>query len=268
MKRIVIISDVQYPLHNKRAVKNLWNFIGETKPDGVGIIGDFMNYAGPSRWTKGTKAEFEGRVMEESAGGHKLLVELRDGYDGPMWFMKGNHDIRPEEYLMRYAPALADSGAFSIETLLGLEGLNIEVLPPFSEIAPGWVAMHGHEIKGLNQLPGRTAASKVKKLDRSVVMGHTHKLAVSPETVGVGRRQRTLFGFEVGHLMDPLKAEYLTQGVSNWQLGFGVLEVGRYGATPVPIYMDRDGSFVYSGERWGAIKRAGNGKFAPVATAA
>ncbi|MER6912259.1 metallophosphoesterase family protein [Streptomyces sp. NPDC000594] len=262
VKEIVVVSDVQYPLHDARAVRNLWGYIAERQPSEVVIIGDFMNYAAPSRWSKGSRAEFETSVLRESEGGKTLLSDLREGYGGPIKFVVGNHDSRPSDYLRRYAPALADSRAFDVDVLLGFEELDIEVLPPFTEVAPGWIAMHGHELQGLNQIPGRTAAAKVRKLDRSVVMGHTHKNAVSPETVGVGKDRRTLFGFEVGHLMDESKAEYLSRGVANWQKGWGRLLVGSYSAVPVPVYVERDGSFVVDGVRYGAIRRRPDGRFA------
>lgn len=260
VKEIVVVSDVQYPLHDARAVRNLWAYIADRQPDEVLIIGDFMDYAAPSRWSKGTAAEFETSVLRESEGGKALLADLRAGYAGPIRFVIGNHDARPRDYLHKYAPALA-SKAFDVDVLLGFEELGIEVVPPFTEIAPGWVAMHGHELPGLNQIPGRTAAAKVRKLDTSVVMGHTHKNAVSPETVGVGRNRRTLFGFEVGHLMDETKAQYLAGGVANWQKGWGRILAGQYSAIPVPVYVERDGSFVVDGVRYGAIKRNSKGHF-------
>ncbi|MCC3775170.1 metallophosphoesterase [Streptomyces sp. UNOB3_S3] len=261
MREIVVVPDVQYPLHDARAVRNLWHYISVTQPAEVLIIGDFMDYPAPSRWSKDTRAEFETDVFRESEGGKALLADLRQGYDGPIKFVVGNHDARPRDYLRKYAPALADSRAFDVDVLLGFEELGIEVLQPFSEVAPGWVAMHGHELRGLNQIPGRTAAAKVRKLDRSVVMGHTHKLAVSPETVGVGRHRRTLFGFEVGHLMAETKAQYLAGGVANWQKGFGRLIVSQHSAVPVPVYVERDSSFVVDGTRYGAIKRNNKGHF-------
>lgn len=261
VKEITIVSDVQYPLHDARAVRNLWQYIKDRQPDEVLIIGDYMDYPAPSRWSKATRAEFETDVFRESEGGKALLADLRDGYDGRIKFVVGNHDARPADYLRKYAPALASTRAFDVDVLLDFEALDIEVLPPFAEIAPGWLAMHGHELKGLNQIPGRTAASKVKKLDSSVVMGHTHKLAVSPETVGVGKRRRTLFGFEVGHLMAENKAQYLAGGVANWQKGWGQLLVDQYSAVPVPVYVERDGSFVADGVRYGAIKRNSKGHF-------
>ncbi|MFD7015917.1 metallophosphoesterase [Streptomyces sp. NPDC059928] len=262
VREITVVSDVQYPLHDARAVRNLWGYIGERQPAEVLIIGDFMNYAAPSRWSKGTRAEFESDVFRESEGGRALLAELRNVYGGPIKFVIGNHDARPADYLRKYAPALAASRAFDIDVLLSFDELGIEVLAPFTEVAPGWVAMHGHELRGLNAIPGRTAASKVRKLDQSVVMGHTHKNAVAPETVGIGRNRRTLFGFEVGHLMDEGKAEYLSQGVANWQKGWGRLLAGKYSAVPVPVYVERDGSFVVDNVRYGAIQRNEQGRFA------
>ncbi len=40
MKRILIVSDLQIPYHDKRAVANLIDFVKRYKPDQVVTIGD------------------------------------------------------------------------------------------------------------------------------------------------------------------------------------------------------------------------------------
>ncbi|OKH96602.1 hypothetical protein AB852_00785 [Streptomyces uncialis] len=183
--------------------------------------------------------------------------------------LKGNHDERPEKYLEKNAPALAaDDVHYRFEQLLDFDGFGVELVAPYYPIAPGWVAIHGHESKGLNQIAGRTAASKAKKAGVSVVMGHTHRLAISPESTGYGGKLRTLYGFEVGHLMDVRKATYLKNGPANWQRGFGLIYAGKYGATPHAIPVEDDGSFVVEGERYGRISRTTGGRFAPKGKAA
>ena len=67
-----------------------------------------------------------------------------------------------------------------------------------------------------------------------MVCGHTHRLGLQPYTQSVnGRTTRTLFGFEVGNLMDMSKAKY--SKTHNWQAGFGILYHDKNTVTPVPV---------------------------------
>lgn len=263
MKRVVVISDVQAPFEDKRALKNVIDFVGAYQPDEVIQIGDLVDYPTPSRWSAGTKTEFESGVIRDSEYTRRNFLEpLRAVYNGPVGVMEGNHDERPRKYLASKAPALAAEDTFyRFESLLHFEEYDVVKLEPYYQFAPGWVAIHGHESPGLNNVPGATARLKAVKAGVSIVMGHTHRLAVSPHTTGHNGKLKTLYGFEVGHLMDVKKAGYLKNGPANWQKGFGLLYVGKYGATPHAIPVEDDGSFVVEGERFGEIKRV-NGKFA------
>ncbi|GGW89299.1 metallophosphoesterase [Streptomyces noursei] len=264
MKRIVVISDTQLPYEDRRALRNVINFVGDYQPDEVLQIGDLVDYPAPSRWTAGTKAEFEGGVLRDSEYAKRNFLEpLRTVYGGPVNVLEGNHDERPRKYLTKNAPALAESNAFNFEVLLDFDAFGVKKVEPYYRFAPGWVAIHGHESAGLNGIAGRTAAAKAKKAGTSLVMGHTHRLAISPESTGYGGKLKTIYGFEVGHLMDVRKAGYLRNGPANWQRGFGLFYVGKYGATPHAIPVEDDGSFVVEGERFGEIKRGQGGKFAP-----
>lgn len=263
MRRIVVISDVQAPFEDKRAVRNVIAFIGSFQPDEVVQIGDLVDYPAPSRWTAGTKAEFEGGVLRDSEYTKRNFLEpLRAVYDGPIGVLEGNHDERPRKYLEKNAPALAEADYFRFEKLLDFDGFGVKKLQPYYAIAPGWIAIHGHESAGLNQIAGRTAAAKAKKAGTSLVMGHTHRLAVSPESTGYGGKLKTIYGFETGHLMDVRQAKYLRGGPANWQKGFGLLYAGRFEATPHAIPVADDGSFVVEGERYGKLTRGVGGKFA------
>jgi hypothetical protein len=43
------------------------------------------------------------------------------------------------------------------------------------------------------------------------------------ETTGFYGKTNTLYGLEVGHMMDVKQASYLTSGSANWQHGIGIL---------------------------------------------
>ncbi|MEV0443850.1 metallophosphoesterase [Streptomyces spectabilis] len=266
MKRIVVISDTQMPYEDTRALRNVIKFIGEYSPDAVVQIGDLMDFPEPSRWNSGTKSEFQTNVLRDAEyAKEKFLEPLREVYEGPLGVLEGNHDLRPRTYLTKNAPALADAKYFDLDQLLDFETYGVDLLPAYHPIAPGWVAVHGHESKGISQIPGRTAASKALKAGKSLVMGHTHKLAICPNSTGYAGRFKVTYGMEVGHLMDARKAGYLQGGPANWQRGFGLLYAGQYNATPHAIPVEDDGSFVVEGQRYGALLRNDKGHFTKAA---
>ncbi|GAB4588696.1 metallophosphoesterase family protein [Nocardia sp. IFM 10818] len=250
-RRIVIISDTQIPYTDWKAVRAVIQYIGDTQPDEVIHIGDVVDFPQPSRWSKGTAAEFEGSVFEDAEVTKKRLLEpLREVYDGPIGCHEGNHDSRPREYLSKYAPALAESGAFDLPTLLDFENYGVELLPDFYPVAPGWISTHGHRggIR-LTQKAGSTAANAVARFNTSVIMGHTHRQGLVPQTTGFGAKTTTRYGVEVGHLMDMSKAQYLKGATANWQLGFALLTVDGNHVHPqlVPITNKR---FTVDGVTW------------------
>lgn len=239
-KSYVVISDTQMPYEDKKATAAVINFIKEYQPDEVVHIGDVVDFPQPSRWTKGTREEFEGSVFKDAEYTIRNLIQpLREVYGGDIGFLEGNHDLRPREYLAKYAPALAESRAFHMETLLEYETYEIRRLPDFYNFAPGWIFTHGH--KGgirLTQNAGATALGAAKKLGASVIMGHTHRLGIGSYSTGYGNIiNQTLTGMEVGNLMDMRQAGYLKGAAGNWQQGFGLVHVdGRHvQATPIRI---------------------------------
>lgn len=252
MRRIWVVSDIQYPYHDRKAVNAVIRAIGDAQPDEVVLIGDFMDFPQPSRWSKNTREEFEGSIFEDvQTFKERVLQPLRDVYAGPIGAHEGNHDLRPREYLAKYAPALAKSKAMDIEVLCDFEAFDIDLLPAFYEIAPGWVSTHGHLGKiALSRIPGNTALNAAKKFGKSVVMGHTHKQGIGSHTTGYGGNvSKIVTGMEVGNLMDMKMAHYLKLGTADWQQGFGILTVEGQHVKPELVPITR-GSFSVDGHTW------------------
>ncbi|QFG10421.1 metallo-phosphoesterase [Mycobacterium phage Anthony] len=251
-ERIFIISDTQIPYEDRRAVRAVIKCIGDYQPTRVIHIGDLMDYPQPSRWTKGTKFEFEGSVFKDSElCKQRFLGPLREVYDGPIGVHEGNHDSRPLDYLVKYAPALAETKQFNFETLLDFDGFGIDVLEEFHKVAPGWITTHGHRggIR-LSQFAGSTAFNAAKRMGISVAMGHTHRQGIKSHTIGVGGDISSIVtGMEVGNLMNMRLATYLKGATANWQQGFGLLTVdGKYVKPEiVPILKGR---FSLDGHTW------------------
>lgn len=252
-KRICIIPDTQLPYDDRKALKAMIAFIRDYQPDELVHIGDLMDYPTPARWSKGTAAEFAKQVKDDNEQATRRFLEpIREVYDGPFGVIEGNHDLRPREYLSKYAPALAEFEAqFHIETLLDFDRFGITLLPEFYKIAPGWIATHGHRGQiSLSRIAGNTALNAARKFNTSVVMGHTHRMGVLSHTSGYGGdMSKIVTGMEVGNLMNMKLAQYLKGGTGNWQQGFGILTVDGQHVKPETVPITR-GRFSVDGHVW------------------
>lgn len=247
-ERVLVIPDTHFPDADQRIINTVIQAVKEIQPDRIIHIGDVMDYPQPSRWTKGTRFEFEGSVFKDSEYAVKNFVEpLRKVYDGPIGFHEGNHDERPRVYLEKYAPALAETEKFNFESLLRFDEFGIEKLPDFYKVAPGWYTTHGHR-GGINlsQIAGNTPLNAAKKSHNNLVMGHTHRAGISNFTGGFMGKGYTVTGMEVGHLLDPKKVTYLKGGTGNWQQSLGWLTIDGRHVTPSLIPVDH-GKFVMEG---------------------
>jgi metallophosphoesterase superfamily enzyme len=220
----VILPDTQNPYQHKRYVAALQQFVKDYQPDALAHVGDGLDAPEPSRWNKGMAGEYAPTLQKSIEDFHDMMAGFRDALgDKPFHFKMGNHDERVETYVDRYAPALASIQALKFENLTRLNDLEVEVHRELYDITPGWVLAHGHEAS-LSRIPGSTAMGLARKIGKSVVCGHTHKVGLQHETTGYnGRNERTIFGMEVGHAMSVGNASYLKFGGANWNQGFGIL---------------------------------------------
>ncbi len=239
MKSILILPDLQVPYHDTHFVKLMRDFIEDFQPDDIGQIGDLMDQPQPSRWNKGLAGEYEDTLQEQLDTTKKIIDDLHI-----QWVKMGNHDERIEAYVERYAPALRSLHALRIENLLELEDRGVRVYREPFEVAPGWIAAHGHETRSLSAVSGRTAYGLARRFDSSVVCGHTHRAGIVAETVGLNEH-RTFTGMEVGHGMDLKYATYVQS--PNWQQAFGILHVDE-GQTQPELIPVHNGRFVYQGK--------------------
>lgn len=218
-----------------------------------------VNIGGLPAWMcsggyKGSTEKYKGKVWCLRVPKYERFMVFRDR----SIYLTGNS--RPREYLEKYAPALAESKAFHLETLLKFDEYNIEIIRGFYDIAPDWVVTHGHLGLPLSQLAGRSAMRAANKIGKSVIQGHTHRLGVSAETYGYQGKTYTRWGVEVGNLMDIRKADYLKSGSANWQQGFAIIHIEGSRVYPELIPVQKDGSFMASGKLYGGKGSKGNRK--------
>jgi predicted phosphodiesterase len=248
MERIVVLSDMQIPYHDRRSVDAVMQFVEDYEPDQLFCVGDEADSPEPSRWTKGTAGEYAGTLQK----GLDKTADIMKGFkeaigDKPFHVMRSNHGDRIQHYINRYAPALASLRELEYTRLLDYDKNEITYHDSIWSFSPGWAMAHGDE-GNLIKTAGGTAMSLARKTGTSIVCGHTHRLGLQHEHSGYnGKIQNRLYGVEVGHLMDLGKAGYLKTGGANWQQGFAILyrDGNRIYPSVVPI---TDKKFVVEGE--------------------
>jgi predicted phosphodiesterase len=245
MKKIVIVSDMQIPYHDPVAIRNVVAFIKRFKPDQVITIGDEIDLPQVSRWTEGTPGWYEQTLASDRDATVEILWDLQ-----VTDMIRSNHTDRLYNVIMKKIPAFLALPELKFEKFMKLDELGIKFHRKPLEFAPDWIVIHGDE-GSVKPTPGLTALDAARKHGKSVVCGHTHRAGQSAFTEASGGvLGRVLRGVEVGNLMDFKKAGY-TKGVANWQQAFAVFYVDKKTVTNTIVHIEKDGSFVFEGKRYG-----------------
>jgi len=241
------VPDLQVPYHDVRAVNNLAKFIKKQKPDQVITIGDEIDLPQISRWTENTPGWYEQTLHEDRKETTRIL-EMLNVTD----VIRSNHTDRLYNVIMKKIPAFLSLPELKFEKFLKLDELGIQFHKEAFPIAKGWIAVHG-DLGGLNPNPGMSALNQAKKAGVSTIMGHTHRAGRSAVSEAYnGSVRRVLHGVEVGHAMNVKAAKYVS--MPNWQQAFAIVtEIGKNVQVDL-IYVEKDGTFVVSGKRYGRAR--------------
>ncbi len=249
MSRVIVLPDLQIPLHDPDAVARLLRYTKNVQPKAIFCVGDEWDAYEVSRFDRGTYREF-GMSFEDS---RKQVRDIMSAFAAvaPLHISRSNHGDRLEKYLMRNAPALYGDSDFTVEALLGYrDNPSITYHPKAFRFAPGWALLHGDE-RPLSQNAGQTAKKAAEFYGVSVVIGHTHRQGWWRGTSMLeGQVTRDLHGLEVGHLMDVEQAYYLGAKAADWQKGFAVLDIRNNRVYPQLIPLDDRGRFFLDGKLW------------------
>ena len=190
--------------------------------------------------------EFAGTLDRDRKLTQKILEQLQ-----VTDMVRSNHTDRLWNSIKTRLPAFSALPELRFENWLGLDSLGIKFWRKPMPIAPNWIILHGDE-GTMSQKGGQTALGLAIRHGKSVVCGHTHRAGLSAITASSGGKiGQTLWGLEVGNLMDFKSARYLKGGSGNWQQGFGLMYVKDTKVTPVFVPIDRSGSFTVEGKTYG-----------------
>jgi len=243
MKSIVVISDLQSPFHDVAATKTIVKFIKHYRPSSVVSVGDEIDLPQISRWEEGGEGEWQRDLGRHRDITVDLLAELQVDH-----IVRSNHSDRLYNKIKSKAPGFLGLPELEIEKFLKLDSLGITYHHEPYELAPNWLLMHGDE-GNVQPTAGATALGLAKRSGMSVVCGHTHRMGLTHHTQGWAGKTKTIWGMEVGNLMDYKFARYIKAGLFTWNKGFGLLHVDGTTVMPqlVPIV---NNSFTVDGKVW------------------
>ncbi len=248
IKRIAFVSDLQVPFFDEKATKSVGRFLAKWKPHRTICIGDEIDLPQLGGFNAGTIDEMVGNIHED-----RLLTQQVLTYLGVTDVLGSNHGIRLYRSIKKRLPSFLNLPEMQYEKFLGYDKLGIKFHPYGLDWAHGWTAVHGDAFP-LSQVPGQTALNGARRLGKSVICGHTHRLGVSAFTeASRGHLGRTVWGVEVGNLVDLSSSGMAyTRGYANWQTGFVVAYVKDRKVQVIPIPINPDGSFIFEGKVYGA----------------
>jgi predicted phosphodiesterase len=245
MKKILVIPDLQIPLHDEHVVRNVIRFAKSFKADQTVTLGDEMDMTELGRWSEG-KAEWFAQTLDDN---RNMTVEI-------LWelgctdVIRSNHTDRLYNQISSKIPALGSLPELRFEKFLKFDELGIKFHRDEMNIAPGWIAVHGDHTP-IKPQGGLSALEGARRRGKNVISGHTHRAGRSSFTEASGGRVgRILHGVEVGHMMNTQMASY-TKGVMNWQQAFAIMYVKGKNVQVDLIYIEKDGTFTVQGKVYG-----------------
>lgn len=177
---ILLISDLHIPYHSIASISLAMKYGQENKVNTIFINGDLMDFHRISKFQYDPRKR---SVKEEFDACRELLQILRNVFpSAEIYWLKGNHDVRYEHWLMSKCVEIFDDPYYQLENRLRLNELKIKLIDDKTLVKIGKLNVtHGHHVfKGVFTPvnPARGAYMRAKK---SIICGHLHRPSTHTE---------------------------------------------------------------------------------------
>lgn len=217
-KRILVLSDVHVPYHDKEALRLALEWGKGRKPDVVLLNGDIADFYSISRFESDpAQRDFAGELQSV----REFLRYIRSQFKGARVLYKlGNHEERWWHWMWRKAPELMGCDFMDFSAMTHCEKHGVEVLGDQRIITVGKLSvLHGHEWRAGISTPVNPARGAFLKANECAMQGHLHRTSEHTETSISGR---VITCWSTGCLCD-LHPEYAR--VNRWNHGFAEIEM-------------------------------------------
>lgn len=252
MRTTLILPDIQWPDCDMLMLKKVISVAKELQPDAILQIGDAIDFPQVSQWNKGRAGEFATDLQDHIDGWRKVMENIREVCPkSQITWLEGNHDLRIQDFLKKYAAPVTSLRVLEMPALFGLDELSIKYTRGLTLIAPGTYAAHGHESGGYAASPSAWDMKFMKRYgsDKSFVFGHTHSPFLISRAFGYEGKVSPRFTMNVGSIMDPVKATYVKDGAVSWTMSFGVIHDDGKRVYP-ELVLATDRGFMFQGKKW------------------
>lgn len=233
LQRWAFIPDTHRPWHSVKAVAVMMKALRWWKPDGLVIMGDYLDCLAVSFHDKnpGRKNQLEGEIEDANAG----LDELDTLGATYKHFICGNHEARLERYIAQKCPELF--GLLRLPDMLRLTERGWRWTPYKRHLKLGKL----HLSHDFGSAGGTAHGKAINDVLGNAAIGHTHHLGVTYAGSATGESH---VGAAFGWLGDVSEIDYMHQAkaLRTWHLGFGTGYMEEDGAVhlqAVPIVRGR-----------------------------
>lgn len=235
---ILLISDLHIPYHNIDAITIAIKYGLDNGVNTIFINGDLIDNHQVSRFETDPKKR---SVKQEFDATKEFLQILRNTFpNASIYWLKGNHCIRWEKFLLMKVREIWDDDYFHLEERLQLNEVKVHLLDDKVLVKAGKLSItHGHHIfKGVFTPvnPSRGAFLRAKQ---SIIVGHLHRASHHPESDLDGK---IISCWSTGCLCE-LKPNYSPM-VSNSQHGFAHILVEKMVIIQSKIIKSSTASFI------------------------
>lgn len=220
---ILLISDLHIPYHDVKAIELAFEYGQKHKVNTIFINGDLLDFHRLSKFMIDPRKR---SVKHEFDTAKAFIRSLRAAFpDALIYWLKGNHDMRYEHWLMTKAYEIFDDEYYHMENRLRLNEERIHIIDDKTLVKMGKLAVtHGHHIMRGFFSPVNSARGAWLKAKQSVLISHVHKVSSHTES----NLEHGYFGTWSTGCLCELKPDYSPM-VSNYQHGFAHIMVDSSG---------------------------------------
>ncbi len=207
-KRAVILSDLQYPYVDEKALQVALEIVRDAKPDKVVLVGDLLDLSAWSKYIQ--RPEFAAQTQDAINQAHQLMVKLRQLCPAAeIAVLEGNHDARMEKYALANAQAAyglkrADQPegwpVLSVPYLTAMDSLDIDYVSGYPAnrhwINKNLQVRHGNLVRSR----GNTAVAVALDEKISTIFGHIHRMETQYLTHHTYDGGKTIGAWSIGCL--------------------------------------------------------------------
>ena len=227
---ILLISDLHIPYHDIESITIAFDYGVEHKVNTIFINGDLLDFHHLSRFQKDPRKR---SIKHEFDTCKEFLRVLRATFpEAQIYWLKGNHDMRYENWLMTKVYEVFDDEYYHMEQRLRLNEERITIIDDKTLVKAGKLSItHGHHVMRGFFAPVNSARGAWMKAKQSVIISHVHKVS---QHVEVNMDGESFGAWSTGSLCEN-RPDY-SPLVSSYQNGFAHITIDGNGDFQVRNY--------------------------------